>query len=116
VDFRTESVDGVTLCSLHYHEKSRDIVSASIMLSAATPPATLYSQRVKLDKMVRDLVAPLLPDSSQAALGAALDSKGDGEFDLDEGLRAQIVQRQDQGLLTVVVNVHLANAQGTRGQ
>jgi hypothetical protein len=114
VDFRTNGISDTTACSLHYVEKTREMLSASVMISAETPPATLYVQRLKLDKLVRDLALPLLPDSSRAALSAVLDSKQVGDFDLDEGLRAQVIQREAGGLLIVVVNVHLANEHGTR--
>ena len=112
INFMSDTADTHTVCSLQYREATRDMVSASVLLTAGAPPATLYGLRVQVDKLVRELVVPLLPDSSQAALTAALDSKREGEFDLDEGLRAQIIQREDQGLLTVTVNVHLADGGG----
>lgn len=112
LDFKSGTPGGHTMCSLQYREATREMVSASIILSAASPPATLYGQRTQIDKLVRDLVVTMLPDPSQAALTAALDAKRAGEFDLEEGLRAQIIQREDTGLLTVAVNVHLAAPPG----
>ncbi len=108
LDFKSGTVTDRKVCSLQYREATRDIVSASIVISSAAPPATLYGQRATIDKMVRDLIVALVPEPSQAALTAALDAKRAGEFDLEEGLRAQIMQREDTGLLTVAVNVHLA--------
>ena len=110
LDFKSGTLDVRTVCSLQYREATREMVSASVVLSAAAPPATLYGQRALIDKLVRDLIVTMLPEPSQAALTAALDAKKAGEFDLEEGLRAQIIQREDTGLLTVAVNVHLAAA------
>lgn len=112
LDFKSGTQDTKTVCSLQYREATREMVSGSIVMTAAAPPATLYGQRAQIDKLVRDLVVTMLPEPSQAALTAALDAKRAGEFDLEEGLRAQIMQREDTGLVTVAVNVHLAAPPG----
>jgi hypothetical protein len=109
INLSFKSGDGVWNlgCTLEYREANRDLLSVAIIVASTDPKATAYGQWAKLETEVRELVDDLLPEPARAKLWDALASKTAGNYSLGNGLDAQIIEGNRDGILTVVLNVHM---------
>jgi hypothetical protein len=109
INLSFKSGDGVAHlgCTLEYRESNRDLLSVAIIVTSADPKATAYGQWGKLETEVRELVDELLPAQAHSRLWHAIGAKTTGDFSLGDGLTAQIIEGNRDGVLTVVLNIHL---------
>jgi hypothetical protein len=110
INLSFKSGDGVSHvgCTLEYRESNRDLLSVAIIITSADPNATAYGQWAKLETEARELVDDLLPAPARAKLWEAIGAKTAGDYSLGDGLAAQLIEGNRDGIRTVVLNVRLA--------
>ncbi len=111
INLAFKSGDGISQlgCTLEYRESNRDLLSVAIIVTSADPKATVYGQWAKLEAETRALVDELLTAPARSRLWAALGAKAAGNFSLGDGFTAQVIQGNGDGILTVVLNVHVGS-------